>query len=336
MRFFKPLLYLLVSTAVLVAVGAVRVPVDVLSPRTGPSLSSAQNWGYQLQHAAPERVPAEIDVMVVDAARGPRPADTLAREDVARFQARPDGTRRIVLAYLSIGEAESYRYYWQAHWRTNQPSWLALENKQWRENYRVRFWEPAWQDIFFKRRQTVADRLLERLAPSRKRYLDRIIEAGFDGVYLDRVDAFYEWEATRPSAESEMAAFVAALADYARTRRPGFLIIPQNAEELLRDDGYRRVIDAIAKEDLFFGLDGAERENAPDDVQRSVALLDHAKQRGLPVFVVEYVSSATKRSNAERRARDLGYRIQFADRLLANSPELPLPSPSDNRPPLRP
>ena len=32
--------------------------------------------------------------------------------DLAKMKRKPDGSRRYVLAYISIGEAETYRYYW--------------------------------------------------------------------------------------------------------------------------------------------------------------------------------------------------------------------------------
>ncbi len=50
-----------------------------------------------------------------------------------------------------------------------------------------------------------------------------------------------------------MIAFVTKLAAHARGRKPGFLVVPQNGEELLTDAGYRAVIDGIGKEDILYG-----------------------------------------------------------------------------------
>jgi cysteinyl-tRNA synthetase len=53
-------------------------------------------------------------------------------------------------------------------------------------------------------------------------YLDRILDAGFDGVYLDLVDAFEDWvpreegDSGWPRAEQDMVDFVRAIADHAR------------------------------------------------------------------------------------------------------------------------
>ena len=76
--------------------------------------------------------------------------------------------RRIVLSYLSIGEAEKYRYYWKWYWGWLfgwfAPAWRDRQNTEWRGNYAVRYWEPSWQDIIFAGNNS---------------YLDRIIKAGF-------------------------------------------------------------------------------------------------------------------------------------------------------------
>ena len=64
-------------------------------------------------------------------------------------------------------------------------------------------------------------------------YVDRLLDAGFDGAYLDIIDAYeYYADRGRSSSPQEMAAFVAAIADYARQKDEDFLIIPQNAPEL--------------------------------------------------------------------------------------------------------
>lgn len=83
---------------------------------------------------------------------------------------------------MSIGEAEDYRYYWQLEWDINPPSWIDKENPDWQGNYKVQYWNESWQNIIFG---------------SDKSYLDKIIETGFDGVYLDIIDAFEYFENKR-------------------------------------------------------------------------------------------------------------------------------------------
>lgn len=83
---------------------------------------------------------------------------------------------------VTVGEdanAEDYRYYWQSEWKRDKPAWLARENPEWRGNYKVRYWDPAWQEI---------------ICGAGDSYLNRILASSFDGVYLDIVDAFEYFE----------------------------------------------------------------------------------------------------------------------------------------------
>ncbi len=88
--------------------------------------------------------------------------------------------------------------------------------------------------------------------------LSRIIDMGFDGALLDRVDAYGDWERQRSSARREMVALVEKVADVARPRHPGFLLIPQNAEHIIENERYLNVIDALNKESLLTGLNGKD------------------------------------------------------------------------------
>jgi len=80
---------------------------------------------------------------------------------------------------MSIGEAEDYRYYWDSTWRTGNPIWLDKENSDWSGNYKVRYWEYGWQNIIFGNDDS---------------YLKKILDAAFDGVYLDIIDGFEYFE----------------------------------------------------------------------------------------------------------------------------------------------
>jgi len=103
----------------------------------------------------------------------------LTAEEVASLQTKPNGARRLVIAYMSIGEAEDYRYYWQEDWKPGNPEFIERENPDWEGNYKVRYWDPEWQAVIFG---------------SPNAYLDRILAAGFDGAYLDIIDAYEYFE----------------------------------------------------------------------------------------------------------------------------------------------
>src|SRR5690606_7270424 len=81
------------------------------------SLADVESWGYQLQQVERDAVATSpYDLMVIDYSRNGSAELAFSRADVAAMQRKPDGGARLVLAYLSIGEAEDYRSYWQRGW----------------------------------------------------------------------------------------------------------------------------------------------------------------------------------------------------------------------------
>ena len=44
------------------------------------------------------------------------------------------GGPKVLLAYMSVGEAENYRFYWQDSWEVGDPPWLDAENPNWEGN----------------------------------------------------------------------------------------------------------------------------------------------------------------------------------------------------------
>lgn len=99
--------------------------------------------------------------------------------EIEDLKTKMDGGKRVVVCYVSIGEAEDYRYYWNSEWNYNRPSWLEEENPNWEGNYKVEYWNKEWKGIIYGNTNS---------------YLDRILDAGFDGVYLDIIDAFEYFE----------------------------------------------------------------------------------------------------------------------------------------------
>ncbi|MFQ5754146.1 MAG: endo alpha-1,4 polygalactosaminidase [bacterium] len=149
------------------------------------SLSDAKNFLYLLNpgsYATKEDFlnairNTDYDIVIIDLFYDG--SEQLNTTDVASLKVKANGGARLVIAYMSIGEAEDYRYYWKAEWKTNPPSWLAVENPNWPGNYKVRYWDTGWQDIIYGNDNS---------------YLKKILDAGFDGVYLDIIDAFEYFE----------------------------------------------------------------------------------------------------------------------------------------------
>jgi hypothetical protein len=99
---------------------AAQDALAALSPVTGGNRSSVavpmgkppevKSWRYQLQGVNPYVVAnSSADLVVIDYS-GDNGAFTKAQ--VEQMQRKSDGSRRIMLSYMSIGEAEDYRWYW--------------------------------------------------------------------------------------------------------------------------------------------------------------------------------------------------------------------------------
>ena len=114
------------------------------------------------------------DLLVIDATfDGLR---FLKKKDIKKLKIKANGGKRLVLAYLSIGEAEDYRWYWKRWWwKFVKKDLLGPENPYWEGNYLVKYWKGLWKRIV-------------------RIYIRKIMRAGFDGVFLDKVDSYETWE----------------------------------------------------------------------------------------------------------------------------------------------
>lgn len=255
----------------------------------GNILASVDSWLYHLGDISSERM-AEIaasgsDLIVIDFANysGEETPYTAADLDVMR-----GGDDTLIVAYLSIGEAEDYRFYWDTPaFQAIADDVLASVNPEFDDNYKVKYWLESWQDVIFD-------------------YVDRIIDAGFNGLYLDIIDGFEYWEEEAPNSgidyRQDMADFVAAIRAYAQDRladldpERNFVIIGQNGEALLTNETYLAAIDGVGKEDLYFYYDATDEstfiQQSPEDVAYSFELLQLAQSEGKPVFAVEYLTPA--------------------------------------------
>ncbi len=148
------------------------------------SLSEARNFLYLINSASfaskadflAALAATDYDLVVMDLFHGD---DAYTAAEIQGLKTKAGGGSRLVICYLSVGEAEDYRYYWDEAWAILAPGWLEAENPDWEGNYKVRYWDPAWKRI---------------ILGGTSSYLQRILDAGFDGVYLDLVDAFEYFE----------------------------------------------------------------------------------------------------------------------------------------------
>lgn len=102
--------------------------------------------------------------------------EVLTSSDIASLKTKANGSTRKVVAYMSIGSAEKYRYYWKKSWSLHCPSWIKKKYDGYPDEFWVKYWHKDWKKIIFGNDDS---------------YTKKILNAGFDGVYLDNVEAYY-------------------------------------------------------------------------------------------------------------------------------------------------
>ena len=206
----------------------------------------------------------------------------------------------LILAYVDIGQAEDWRWYWQSGWKIGDPAWIVAGDPDgWDGCYPVAYWYPEWEDIVI-------------YGSGGRSQVEETLKAGFDGIYLDWVEA-YDDEDVKKKADADGVDPVARIFDliekirlYARSASPradpDYLVIAQNAAALYQENQarYLDLIDAISQEGVWYdgtgGFDDWKDQNGynipTDDIYpgwTEELLEDLGKMKGkLPIFCAEY------------------------------------------------
>lgn len=101
---------------------------------------------------------------------------SLTASEVNSLKTKANGGTRLVISYMNVGAAESYRYYWQEGWKLHSPRWLKKPYDGYEDEIWVKFWKKDWKEIIYGNDSS---------------YTKKVIDAGFDGVYLDNVEVYY-------------------------------------------------------------------------------------------------------------------------------------------------
>ena len=287
---------------------------------TADGIKEVHSWGYQLQGNQDSGTPLEAldlaavphDVLVMDFSRDGLESGRYHAEDIATLKARAPSSA--IISYMTIGEASDYRSHWRPAWTStgaatgkptaSAPSWLGPNNPSWPTSCKVRYWEEGWQNVIFN--------------DSRTGWLDLIAAQGFDGAYLDIVDAYCFWGAEVSSdlrrdgdpenekeAAQRMIEFIAGFTGHVRERYPDFMIFPQNGEMILSalgDPGdleqedrertamFLKAVSAIGVEDVYCPGNQAENNRFAPNKDRIAVLKRDFRDSGKPVFSVDYLN----------------------------------------------
>ncbi|MCW5871072.1 MAG: endo alpha-1,4 polygalactosaminidase [Candidatus Eremiobacteraeota bacterium] len=238
---------------------------------------AVKSFACQLQNLDLKAVPA-VDLFIMDPTR--EGSNPYTAQEIAGL--RSGG--RLLLAYLSVGEAENYRSYWQKSWKPGQPAWLGPTNPEWRGNYKVRYWDPAWRRI-------VTDNA-------------RQIQAqGFDGLFLDVVDGWEYWQKDHPRAKQAMIDLVLEIN---REYRHLALVL-NGGDGLLDDPKLLTAITGVAKEEIFFGLNGDGKVTPSPFTRDCQARLRKLVDAHKLVLSIDYTQDPAQKRAAYERARQSGY-----------------------------
>jgi cysteinyl-tRNA synthetase, unknown class len=327
------------------AVSSTKLSGPTVERPSDQRLLNVQNWMFQIQEldedGAVENLAAtEYDMLVIEPGHNFSEWAYDTRQIIDQLKAKPDGSSRLLLAYVDIGQAEDYRDYWQDDWlaptedKRGHPDFLiTIDPDGWSGNFPVAYWDDDWQSLWLGSNGIVAD----------------LARFGFDGIFLDWVEAYDDdlvrevAKASDVSPENSMISFIEKLGNAGKAIDPSFLIVAQNAIYLIDTDPdrYAKAIDALAVEDTWFhgwgdsdwdDPDGGDQHDRHDDDYSTDARLSQItlyQKAGLPVFSVDYALNKNNVAKVYSEAKDHGF-ISLVTRValskLTETPPSNLPS----------
>jgi len=145
------------------------------------NLQDAQNYLYLIssdyyttkQDMITDIATTNFDVIIIDLFFEDAP---FTSAEIIQLKTKANGGKRLVISYMNIGSTENYRYYWKEEWKLGKPSWIKKAYEGYGDEFWVKFWKKDWKEIIFGNSDS---------------YTKKVVDAGFDGVYLDNVEAYY-------------------------------------------------------------------------------------------------------------------------------------------------
>jgi polysaccharide biosynthesis protein PelA len=254
------------------------------------SLQSVKKW-FILLNYDPQRFgvnPGQVqayDLVIIDADQHP-----------ALDLFKPTAFR---IAYVSMGEAEVYRFYWP---QIQGTSFVLEENPNWAGNFYVDVRDSSWQALII---DTV---------------ISKIVQAGFQGIMLDTLDTAEFLEDRDPEKFYGMRAAMTAFVKKVHEKYPGLLLISNNGFALLPE--LAPFLSAMLVEDVYrmpdFEKGGYTDVPQADREYKIKTLVQLQRAYHLPVFNIEYVSRTDKKNIrfCLRASRRLGFKPYVAEKEL--------------------
>ncbi|MGC9061680.1 endo alpha-1,4 polygalactosaminidase [Calditerrivibrio sp.] len=186
----------------------------------------------------------------------------------------PDNIKQVnkkFIAYLSVGEVENYRKYYNKI----DKKWILGVNKNWNT------------EIVDVRNENYQNFLLD--------IIDNISKEGFSGIFLDTLDS-YQFLKTKNNIDFEksLSSFIKKI----RKKYPNLLIIANRGFEFI-DENFKGVIDAVVAEGLFTDYDFTNKKYTKQTKEGTEWLknrLNQIKSYGIEVIVIDYAEKNNRES----------------------------------------
>lgn len=155
------------------------------NPKNIVGVKLAQNFLYLTDSSGYDRPEnfvlalgnTNFDAVIVDVFH--RGREAFDKNSVRGMKFKKLGARRLVLAYMNIGQADNYRYFWKDNWHEGNPSFVSSPTLGNPDKYYVKYWQPGWRSI---------------ITGNPKSYIYGILAQGFDGVVIDAANSFKFFE----------------------------------------------------------------------------------------------------------------------------------------------
>ncbi|KJJ83726.1 secreted protein [Candidatus Omnitrophus magneticus] len=207
--------------------------------------------------------------------------------------------KKIFIAYVSFGEAESYRPYWG---KIKDKEWVLRENPDWKENYYIDPRSYEWEKI-----------IINEIIPD-------ILKKGFNGIMLDTIDTAGMLESENIQkfygAKRAMIDLVRAV----RLKYPDLIMLSNNGFEILED--IAPFIDGLIVEDINMMPDfknGGYKKVESSEREYKISVLRGLMDRfKLNVFAIDYAPCNSRQiiKDCVTKCRKLGFNPYVAEKDL--------------------
>lgn len=225
-----------------------KIKIDIRKPLEQIKVDKPiTSWAYNLKDIDLDiLMKKNIDMVVIDLSINDK---NITKEQIQKLK----DSEKVVIAYVSLGEAEDYREYWKDEWKTNKPSWIGNESKLWKGNFQVKeLMSKEWTDIS-------------------KSILTKTKELGFDGILVGGI-----------STNDQVNLYIARVTEFVKKNDSNFKVYVQDyfSNDIID------TIDGVVKQGLSYSLFGVANKNLEKDIE----VLKSISSKGKKVFVIEFVT----------------------------------------------